>query len=246
MVEELAQLNEQLQNEFNERKQQEQLLVQNSKLAAMGEMIGMIAHQWRQPLSSISTLAGNLQVYLDLDMFDKNQFNELLNDINEHAQYLSNTINDFRHFFKPDNPQDMVVMDQVIEDTLGIIGKSLEYKNVVLVKDYSLSTPFLTYPNELMQVFLNIIKNASDAFVDNEIVTPKITIRGFEADDYVEIEVYDNAGGIPNDIIDKIFDPYFYRTGIVHVQNNCPGTLPGTITGTQYGGGSLLYHQASA
>lgn len=213
MVEELAQLNEQLQNEFYERKQQEQLLVQNSKLAAMGEMIGMIAHQWRQPLSSISTLAGNLQVYLDLDMFDKNQFTELLNDINAHAQYLSNTINDFRHFFKPDNPQDMVVMNQVIEDTLNIIGKSLEYKNVELVKDYSFSTPILTYPNELMQVFLNLIKNASDAFVDKGVPKPQITIRGFETEDYLEVEIYDNAGGIPEEIMDKIFDPYFSTKG---------------------------------
>lgn len=213
MVEELAQLNEQLQTEFNERKQQEQLLIQNSKLAAMGEMIGMIAHQWRQPLSSISTLAGNLQVYLDLDMFDKNQFTELLNDINAHAQYLSNTINDFRHFFKPDNPKDKVLMTQIIEDTLGIIGKSLEYKNIALIKDYSFFTPILTYPNELMQVFLNLIKNASDAFIDKEILVPQIIIRGFETNDYVQVDVYDNAGGIPENIIDKIFDPYFSTKG---------------------------------
>ncbi len=219
MVEELAQLNEQLQNEFNERKQQEQLLIQNSKLAAMGEMIGMIAHQWRQPLSSISTLAGNLRVYLDLDMFEKNQFTELLNDINIHAQYLSNTINDFRHFFKPDNPKDMVVMSQIIEDTLNIIGKSLEYKNVTLIKDYSFSTPILTYPNELMQVFLNLLKNASDAFVDKRVATPQIIIRGFETDDYVKVEIYDNAGGIPEEIIDKVFEPYFSTKG------------PGTGTG---------------
>jgi len=213
MVEELAQLNEQLQTEFNERKHQEQLLVQNSKLAAMGEMIGMIAHQWRQPLSSISTLAGNLQVYLDLDMFNKDLFIELLNDINNHAQYLSNTINDFRHFFKPDNPQDMVVMNRVIEDTLNIIGKSLEYKNIALIKEYSFSIPILTYPNELTQVFLNLIKNASDAFVDKGVVKPQVTILGIETNDYVEVKVYDNAGGIPEDIIDKIFDPYFSTKG---------------------------------
>jgi signal transduction histidine kinase/iron only hydrogenase large subunit-like protein len=237
MVEELAQLNEQLQSEFNERKQQEQILIQNSKLAAMGEMIGMIAHQWRQPLSSISTLAGNLQVYLDLDMFDKNQFKELLNDINVHAQYLSNTINDFRHFFKPDNPKDMIVMTQVIENTLGIIGKSLEYNNVTLIKDYSFSTPILTYPNELMQVLLNLIKNASDAFVDNKVIKPQITIRGFETDDYLEVEVYDNAGGIPDEIINKVFDPYFSTktsgigTGLglyisrTIVQEHCRGQL---------------------
>lgn len=213
MVDKLELLNQELQQEFNERKQQEQILVQNSKLAAMGEMIGMIAHQWRQPLSSISTLAGNLQVYIDLDMFEKAQFLSLLGEINNHAQYLSNTINDFRHFFKPDNPQDRVVMDQVIESSMAIIGKSLEYKNVCVIKDYAFETPILTYPNELMQVFLNIMKNSSDAFVEDEVLDPQIVIRGYEEHPYQVVEISDNAGGIPEDIIDKIFDPYFSTKG---------------------------------
>ncbi|MEN6351179.1 MAG: [Fe-Fe] hydrogenase large subunit C-terminal domain-containing protein, partial [Syntrophomonas sp.] len=213
MVDELEALNVQLEEEFNERKHQEQMLVQNSKLAAMGEMIGMIAHQWRQPLSSISTLAANLKVYLDLDFFDKEQFLSLLDEINHHAQYLSNTINDFRHFFKPDNPQDMVRIDHVIEATLNIIGKSLEYKNVVLFRDYGFKEEILTYPNELMQVFLNILKNASDAFVDNEIMEPEINIRGYEIDGIQVVEIIDNAGGIPENIIGNIFDPYFSTKG---------------------------------
>ncbi len=241
MVDELEALNEELQQEFNERKQQEQLLVQNSKLAAMGEMIGMIAHQWRQPLSSISTLAGNLQVYIDLDMYEQEQFMSLLNEINTHAQYLSNTINDFRHFFKPDNPQDKVLLDQVIDGTLGIIGKSLEYKNVTLVKEYAFQTPILTYPNELMQVFLNILKNASDAFVDNETTKPQIIIRGYEDGTYQVIEIADNAGGIPEDIMEKIFDPYFstkgpgnwYRPRSIYVQNDNRRTLHGATAGQE-------------
>ncbi|MDD2509969.1 MAG: [Fe-Fe] hydrogenase large subunit C-terminal domain-containing protein [Syntrophomonas sp.] len=213
MVDELATLNSKLEEEMAERKQQEQLLVQNSKLAAMGEMIGMIAHQWRQPLSSISTLSGNLKVYLDLDMYEKNQFLSLLEEINHHAQYLSSTINDFRHFFKPDNPQDTVYLNTVIENTLGIIGKSLEYKNVQLTINTSFSRPILTYPNELMQVFLNILKNASDAFVDNEVIDPEIRINGYERDSYQVVEFVDNAGGIPEIIMTKIFDPYFSTKG---------------------------------
>jgi len=213
MVGELAELNKQLQAEFNERKQQEKMLIQNSKLAAMGEMIGMIAHQWRQPLSSISTIAGNLQVYIDLDMYDEEQFAGMLEEINNHSQYLSNTINDFRHFFKPDNPRDTVLLDSVIGNTLGIIGKSLEYKSVVLFRDYSFSVPILTYPNELMQVFLNIIKNAADAFIDNNVKLPQIIIRGYENQEYQVVEIEDNAGGIPEDIMPMIFDPYFSTKG---------------------------------
>jgi len=213
MIARLEVLNGELQQEFSERKQQEQVLVQNSKLAAMGEMIGMIAHQWRQPLSSISTVAGNLQVYIDLDMYEKDQFMTMLSEINNHAQYLSNTINDFRHFFKPDNPQDEVLLHEVINSTMSIIGKSLEYKNVCVINDCSFQNQILTYPNELMQVFLNILKNSSDAFVENETVAPQIVIKGYEEHPYQIIEIIDNAGGITEDVIDKIFDPYFSTKG---------------------------------
>ncbi|MGI6487784.1 MAG: hypothetical protein GX964_06620 [Syntrophomonadaceae bacterium] len=219
MVEELAQLNRQLHKEIAERKQQEQLLVQNSKLAAMGEMMGMIAHQWRQPLSAISTVAGNLQVCIELDMYDEEQFKEMLNEINDHAQYLSDTINDFRHFFKPDNPEDTVMLSQIMEDTLSIIGKSLEYKNVQLIKDYSFSVPILTYPNELRQVFLNILKNASDAFIEANVLEPEIVIRGYETESFQVMQIEDNGGGIPEAFITKIFEPYFSTKG------------PGTGTG---------------
>lgn len=213
MVIELETLNEQLQTEFNERKAQEQLLVQNCKLAAMGEMIGMIAHQWRQPLSSISTLAGNLQILIELDMIDPEQFIQLLTEINNHSQYLSNTINDFRHFFKPDNPKDVVTVDSIVNSTLGIIGKSLEYKNIKLIREYQFEHPIMTYPTELMQVFLNLIKNAVDALVDNEIKDPAVIIRGHEDARYQIIEIEDNAGGIPDDILPQIFNPYFSTKG---------------------------------
>lgn len=213
MVVELETLNEQLQAEFNERKTQEQLLVQNCKLAAMGEMIGMIAHQWRQPLSSISTLAGNLQVLIELDMFDAEQFMQLLAEINNHSQYLSNTINDFRHFFKPDNPRDIVTVDSVVENTLGIIGKSLEYKNIKLIREYQFQHHIMTYPTELMQVFLNLFKNAVDALVEKEIPNPVVIIRGHEDTHHQIIEIEDNAGGIPDDILPLVFNPYFSTKG---------------------------------
>jgi len=213
MIEESVKLNEQLQAEIGERQQQEQILVQNSKLAAMGEMVGMIAHQWRQPLSSISTIAGNLNVFIELDQYDKNQFINLLNEINTHAQYLSKTINDFRHFFKPDNPRNIAFINDIIDSTLNIIGKSLEYRSISLEKDYLFPTPILTYPNELMQVFLNIIKNAIDALTDNKIVNPSIGIKGYQRHGYQIVEISDNAGGIPEEILDKIFNPYFSTKG---------------------------------
>jgi signal transduction histidine kinase/Pyruvate/2-oxoacid:ferredoxin oxidoreductase delta subunit len=213
LVEESIELNLQLEQEIAERKQQEQLLVQNSKLAAMGEMIGMIAHQWRQPLSSISTISGNLKVLLDLEMYEKEDFVKQLQEINNHAQYLSKTINDFRHFFKPDNPKEMVMMDHIIDSTLGIIGRSMEYKNITIIKECEFEQSISTYPRELMQVFLNLLKNATDILIDKSIERPRVVIRGYEKDGYQVVEVIDNAGGIPEDIIDRIYDPYFSTKG---------------------------------
>ncbi len=213
MIIESHQLNRLLEAEISERQQQEQLLIQNSKLAAMGEMIGMIAHQWRQPLSSISTLSGNLKVLIDLEMFDPDQFIKQLLEINNHAQYLSKTINDFRHFFKPDNPQEKVMMDDIIENTLGIIGRSIEYKNISLVKNCMFYSKISTYPRELMQVFLNLLKNATDALVERNVLEPKIVITGYEKDGYQIIEIQDNAGGIPEETMERIYDPYFSTKG---------------------------------
>jgi signal transduction histidine kinase/iron only hydrogenase large subunit-like protein len=213
LIEESVKLNEQLQAEIAERHHQEQILVQNSKLSAMGEMVGMIAHQWRQPLSSISTIAGNLKVFIDLDMYDQNQFTNLLDEINNHAQYLSKTINDFRHFFKPDNPKSTVFINDVIDATLGIIGKSMEYRNITLEKDYFFAVPIITYPNELMQVFLNIIKNAIDALAESKVLNPVINIKGYEREGYQIIEILDNGGGIPQEILGEIFNPYFSTKG---------------------------------
>jgi C4-dicarboxylate-specific signal transduction histidine kinase len=213
MIAESVKMNKQLQAEIKERQQQEQLLVQNSKLSAMGEMVGMIAHQWRQPLSSISTIAGNLKVLIDLEMYDQNQFINLLDEINNHAQYLSKTIDDFRHFFKPDNPKNVAFINDIIDATLGIIGKSIEYRNITLERDCLFATPIFTYPNELMQVFLNIFKNAIDALTDNQVVDPAISIKGYEKEGYQIVEIMDNGGGIPEAIIGEIFNPYFSTKG---------------------------------
>lgn len=209
MIKESVKLNKQLQNEIKEKKQQEKLLIQNSKLAAMGESIGMIAHQWRQPLSSISTLTANLKVLIELDMCNSEQFSGLLDEINNHTQFLSQTINDFRHYFKPDNPKETALMSDIIESTLAIIGKPVEYKHITLNKNFSFTVPILTYPHQIMQALLNIIINAAEALSGRNVSEPRIIINGREKDGYQIVDIIDNAGGIPKEIIDSIFDPYF-------------------------------------
>ncbi|MCP4756809.1 MAG: protein kinase [Proteobacteria bacterium] len=209
----LQELNNNLELRVNEelerRLDQEQLLIQHSKMAAMGEMIGMIAHQWRQPLSSISTVAGNMQIHMELDMVEPEEFAGFLTTINEQVQYLSHTINDFRNFFSPKKKAELILLDDIIEKTLKLIGKSLENKAIALKRDYSFSKPVSTYSNELMQVLLNILKNAQDAIMEKNVADPRIVIKGYDEDDFQVLEITDNAGGIDEKNLKRIFEPYF-------------------------------------
>ncbi|MBU2514714.1 protein kinase [bacterium] len=240
-TQELEELNRNLENkvreELDRRLEQEQLLIQQSKMAAMGEMIGMIAHQWRQPLSSISTVAGNMQIFLELDRISKDEFSSLLTTINEQVQYLSGTINDFREFFSPKKKAELIHLEDILGKTLKLIGKSLEHKNIQLKNNCLFSKPIVTYSNELMQVFLNIIKNAQDALIENSVTDPWITIESTESDQHQTVTFTDNAGGVPEEIIDKIFEPYFstkeektgtglglYMSKII-VEKHCRGEL---------------------
>lgn len=202
-------LEERVHKEVQANLRKDQLMLRSARQAQMGEMLSMIAHQWRQPLSSISTITGNLIVYLELDTFDKEQFMELLGNINEHAQFLSRTINDFRNFFNPNKKKESVMLEDILEQTINIIGRSLEYKNIELHREYSFASPIVTYPNEITQVILNILKNAQDVLLEHKITHPRIYIKGYEENNHQVIEIADNAGGIPEENMDNIFDPYF-------------------------------------
>ncbi|MBU3914973.1 hypothetical protein KKA14_05500, partial [bacterium] len=128
-------LEQKVKTEVEANLKKDQLMLRSARQAQMGEMLSMIAHQWRQPLSSISTVTGNLLVFLELDSFNKEQFVELLSSINEHAQFLSRTINDFRNFFNPNKKKQAVMLDEILDQTINIIGRSLEYQSIKLVKN---------------------------------------------------------------------------------------------------------------
>ncbi|MBF0345351.1 MAG: PAS domain S-box protein [Nitrospirae bacterium] len=202
-------LEERVREETAKRLEREQMLIQQSKLAAMGEMLSMIAHQWRQPLSSITTIGGDLQVALMLDKFDKEGFYESLKKINDQAQYLSQTINDFRNFFNPKRRRENVWLKDVINQALGIMKNSLEHRSITVEIDCSLARAINTYTNEVTQVLLNLIKNAKDVAVERQTKSPKLTIKCRDNKDFQTMEIEDNSGGIAEDIIGKIFEPYF-------------------------------------
>jgi signal transduction histidine kinase len=198
-----------LQDELERSKKKDKTLLQQSKLAQMGEMISMIAHQWRQPLTAISATSSDLYLKNILDNYDKEYFNTQLEKIDDLSQHLSKTIDDFRNFYKEDNHKEDILYSDIVDGALQIVSISLQEKNISINTNYNCNTKITTLPNELRQVILNIIKNAEDALLDKNIKDPYISIKTYEDKKYSYLEIADNAGGIPQDIMDKIFDPYF-------------------------------------
>ena len=192
------------------KKSQEQNLIEQSRLAQMGEMISMIAHQWRQPLGAISASMMNMQAKVDLELLkvnadDKKYILEECAYVNGYVQNLSTTIDDFRNFYKPHKKSEVVKLEEVCKKSLSIIKQSLISKNINIIEDYCCLDTLDIYINEMIQVVLNILKNAEDTFEEKNIENPYIKIT---TKDRV-LSICDNGGGIPEDIIEKIFDPYF-------------------------------------
>ena len=212
---ELTKINETLEvrivKEVEKNRQQDHQIIQQARLAQMGEMISMIAHQWRQPLNSISLTSSNLKIKCMLDDMDKDIFEKELNLIEDYSQHLSETIDDFRIFFKENKEKKITTLEEIVNSTLGIVKVSIENKGIKINKLFNCNNKLETYSNEVRQVVLNLIKNAEDVLLDKNIKNANITIETMfnkESQKYI-LMIKDNAGGIPEDIMDKIFDPYF-------------------------------------
>ena len=199
-------LTNQIDNQ-NRLKEHEQLLIQQSKLASMGEMIANIAHQWRQPLSIISTSATGIKIQKEMGILDNASEIKSLDCINENAQYLSNTIEDFRDFFKKSKTKNFVNLDNLLEKTLKLILTRLKNKEITIVKN-NLNIEFETYEREMIQVFMIIINNSIDA-LENKNYDKFIFFESQKFEDKIIIKIKDNAGGIEENILDRIFEPYF-------------------------------------
>jgi PAS domain S-box-containing protein len=206
---ELKEMNTRVNEAISKQKQQQKYLMQQSKMAAMGEMISMIAHQWRQPLSAISLTVTNLKVTLAIGDVDMESFENKLDNISTYVQHMSLTIDDFRNFFKPDKKPEEVKIDDIIDTTLELIKLGLMRHNISINKQIKSKSSLFTYKNELIQVLLNLFKNAQDNFVEKGTPQPKIDITVDEIDSEFTLVIHDNGGGIPEEYIEKIFEPYF-------------------------------------
>jgi len=186
------------------RKKDLQMLAQ-SRLAQMGEMISMIAHQWRQPISVIAMRANNILVDIELDNIDENSLRDIAKDIVATTQELSSTIDDFRNFHKPNKQSVIIKLEDVIKKSLKLIEPLLTKHNINIIEEYTSDEEIELHDSEIIQVILNIFKNAIDSFQEKQTKNQKIIIK-------IEnrtISICNNGEKIPEDIIDKIFEPYF-------------------------------------
>ena len=212
-------LEKKIQEELEKNRKKEQQMIEQSRLAQMGEMISMIAHQWRQPLGAISSTTINLRMQLELGTYDLNNketqkeceefFLKELIDIEEYVQNLTNTIDDFRNFYKPNKEPKIVFINNPIQKALGVIKTSLEVDGIKIVEIYTTKKEISIFDSEMMQVILNILKNAQDNFKYKKIENKTVTIKTTDTTNGTEISICDNGGGIPKDILPNIFDPYF-------------------------------------
>ncbi len=202
-------LEERIQVGIDKQKEQEQMLIQQSKLAAMGEMIGNIAHQWRQPLNALGLVVQNMKFAYDMDELDDELMNKSIKKVNMLTNNMSKTIDDFRNFFKPNKEKKYFYLDKEIENSIALLESAFKNNNICIEYEKGVQNEVYGFPNEFSQTILNILSNAKDALVEKDINNRKVRIEIKEEDKFLCVIINDNAGGIPEDIIDKIFDPYF-------------------------------------
>ncbi len=190
-------------------KKSERQLIEQSKMVAMGEMIGNIAHQWRQPLSVISSAATGMLLQKELGVLDDGEFEKNCKVINENTQYLSRTIDDFRNFIKGDRQFVKFNLKSNIENFLNIVEPSCKINNIQLVLNLDESLELRGQPNELIQCYMNIFNNAKDALKSIQDHNRYFSIDTYKENETMVIRFKDNAGGIPKEILPRIFEPYF-------------------------------------
>lgn len=197
---------ERQRQEINEKNA---ILFHQARDAAMGEMISMIAHQWRQPLNTLALINENLYFKHILGQWDEECFECAHDQFNEHLQYMSKTIDDFRNYYKHDQIKRPEDIGEIVELALRLCDVFLNYAKIKTELIVSTNKKGYLSQSEMIQVLMNLLKNAHDAIMEHRIVPGKITITVEEAADSICIRVCDNGGGIPDEIAAKIFEPYF-------------------------------------
>lgn len=204
-----ATLEQRVQEEVEKNREQERIISHQARLAAMGEMLSNIAHQWRQPLNNLGLYMQNLQLDYQDSQLDDERVAEYVGNVMETIQYMSRTISDFQNFFKPDREKKRFVIAEALKQAVKLVEASLQTKGITVTVDAGGGCAVLGFPNEFSQVVLNIINNARDVLLDRRVPDPVIRIVCRCAGETAVVTIEDNAGGIPEELLDKVFDPYF-------------------------------------
>ncbi|MBJ6725766.1 PAS domain-containing sensor histidine kinase [Geomesophilobacter sediminis] len=221
-IDERRRMEQKLNEETTERltaqaelRQKELMMLHQGRLAAMGEMIGNIAHQWRQPLNMLGLLAQELRFSHQKGVFTGGQLETNVGKMLETIQYMSKTIDDFRNYFKLDKEKTEFCILETIEKATSLLGESLKTQQIrfEVTSDTAGDPTLYGYPNEFLQVILNLLVNARDALVERAVPDPCIRVNVTAEGAQTVITVTDNAGGIPEEIVDRIFEPYFTTKG---------------------------------
>jgi len=186
-----------------------QNLTYQSKLASMGEMIGNIAHQWRQPLTHLSFLLMNLKTAYEKKMLTPEYFDKKTTMANAQIKYLSNTIDDFRDFFRNTNNKETFNLSNSVNEVINLLKDSFNHHEIEIEINLNKTIEIKAYRGEFLQVIFNILNNAKDEFLKRKTKNPKIIIKTQISKNEIKLEIGDNAGGIKNELLQKIFEPYF-------------------------------------
>ena len=194
---------------IKDEKKKDRAMFHQSRLARMGTMLSMIAHQWRQPLSEVSSILMELETANKFKKVDSSMIKQSVKDSNTLICFMSNTIDDFRNFFKPDKEKVDFFIDEACFEAIILVDASIKNFDITLIKDIEENCTIKGYKREFAQVMLNLISNAKDALVHRKVLNPFIKITLDKKDETVIITVEDNAGGIKEAYVSNIFDPYF-------------------------------------
>ncbi len=192
-----------------EREEQQMLMIQQSRLASMGEMIGNISHQWRQPLNALGLTLQKLNLLKSRGILDEKRLKESVDKSMSLIYAMSSTIDDFRDFFNPNKEKSAFLVSEAVQKSYSIVEASFEHSGIVYTSEIDSDIEIQGYKNEFSQVILNLFNNARDALLERKVSSAQVMLRAKKVEDHVVISVCDNAGGIPKESISKVFEPYF-------------------------------------
>jgi two-component system sensor histidine kinase/response regulator len=207
-------LEKRVEDEISKRTQQQKLLIRQSRVAAMGEMMSAITHQWKQPLNILSVLNSKIKLKVSMDKLDKEEMIQDTQTIDNTIKMMSETVSDFKNYFSNDKTKNVFCIKQKVSDIVDIIKVQLEVNNINLQIDIEEETTGYAVESEFKHVILNLISNAKDAIIQNKCENREIFLKTEKIDNTnTKLTVQDSGGGIPENIIEKIFDDYFTTKG---------------------------------